>query len=200
MRKSIVLFAVLIALSPVQAADTLPAPQAGEGQIILKQYTRVALGTSGTTTMRHFTVTMRVNGTDRILSTPQDIRWQLTEGDWHVMESPLIDTTTFSARGMGPYQQCKGRRRLDGASLGKRLEDGVNVVGEWMNVECNATAERPSWIERNENWSRIDVVNGQKMLRPHRREVKSQYEHKRIDYTYLSTSRLHLSLFDEKLP
>jgi hypothetical protein len=44
------------------------------------------------------------------------------------------------------------------------------------------------------------MVGNEKVLRPHRREVTSPYEHMRVDYTYLETTRMHTSLFDQDLP
>lgn len=71
---------------------------------------------------------------------------------------------------------------------------------QWETRECNATNEHGTWTERVETWYRVDTVDGQQILRPHRREVSSEFEHRRVDYMYVMSGRLHTSLFDSSFP
>jgi hypothetical protein len=192
---------VLLALSA--HAEPL-APMAAPGEIIFEQHTFVEKTDRGPLTTRYFQVKMRLDGTDRVVTTPFGNPWKITDHaeKWSVEADASITVHATPERIDPPVRPlCRGVvPRLDEGVLGKRVEDGVTITGEWHTRECPADATYPAFTEREETWYRIDEVNGQKILRPHRREVTSQYMHRRVDYLYVKSSRLHKSLFDEKLP
>jgi hypothetical protein len=191
--------ALAMALSVHAEPEVNPQP-AVPGEIILTQYTRVDLKDGKPIkTSRYMDVKMRdPNGvrwnlnptaswslSTRGTTTPIDhMKWNGAPS-WRTGDPIPID---MDLHGAAP------RKNLDHAIIGKRTEDGIDIVGEWSTFEMGPTKTKARWIERRETWWRA-AASGEKKIRKHRSIVESPYRKEITDYFYVQSTRLHPSLF-----
>ena len=116
------------------------APMATAGEIIIEQHTHVMMGTKGSITQRYMTVKMKMKGNERTISTLPGSKWSINTSEGSVKEEPRVSSRVTRERGF-QYEACQPRRRIDGAMIGNRTEDGVKIAGEWATFECGPTGD-----------------------------------------------------------
>jgi hypothetical protein len=200
MKRQLLAFPVLVTCLALAAqANDPPAPQTTSGEIILEQLTRVDFGPNGQpiTTKRSMRVRMRAeNGME--WSTLPTAKWQLSKGNDFTIINPLNWHQGAARRTGDPAPEPAGEtlQQLANGIIGKKVEDGVAIAGEWATYQLGPTRERPAWVERMESWYRADKgPDGKPVVRLHRRLVTSPYKRETVDYFYVESTRLHSSLF-----
>lgn len=202
MKPSRILSAAVLGLALSAHAGAPAAPQTTSGEIILEQRTTITLGPNGQPagTRREMRARMRAeNGV--VWSTLLGSKWQVSKGNDYRIVNPRSTSTVGQVMrdGPPPVPELYGDTLLplDSGLLGKKVEDGVTIAGEWATYQFGPTASRPAWVERSETWFRVDTSpKGKRVPRLHRRSTSSPYELSTVDYFYMQTERLHASLFE----
>jgi hypothetical protein len=189
----------ILGMCAALSAQANPQQPLEQGEIILEQYTRVKLEDGKPVkTQRGMKVKMRdPNGVVwELLPTAQ---WTLTKGDEFAVVDPMKWNQGPTIMPGDPPREESGhdtKKLIDHALLGKKVEDGITIAGEWQTYQLGPTRTRAAWVERIEMWWRADRRDdGTMQPRVHRKIRTSPYEKYTLDVFYLATDRLHPSLF-----